>query len=459
MNAGARGIWRSKLERELSSMLPMPHRLSRAPLSMRLIPGRAEGAHTRSAGLSLCARGAALGMLLGWLAWGAGRTPLLALLLPVLLATRRSHGEATCAAGGYALGLMRHSAGFIAAWFEDDVLVGGAVLALCCSVAAVVWGAGWSAARNAATRMRRMVMAWLLALLPPCALAMPGHPLVAVGYLLPGSGWAGVVLSAATCLLAGALGPMASTRPVWRHALLGLAGILLLLSFQHAPAPPAAHVRTVQAMQTAWGALGGRETALTRIERMARADLPAGARVVVWPESILGRHGTGVDLVLRIELLAPSRQADRVQVVGIDLPAGEGRVRSAARAFYPDGGSATAWARQPVPLALWRPWSRRESFVADWHASNLLRLGQGDVAAVIFCYEEYLPLLWLLNEMGPAPSVYLVMANTWAASSAESPVIQGAHSRGMALLFGRDYLKADNRPARTPDRWPASLAE
>jgi hypothetical protein len=145
-------------------------------------------------------------------------------------------------------------------------------------------------------------------------------------------------------------------------------------------------------------------------------------------------------------VLRQSRQVGRVPVVGLDIPVGPDRLQSAAVAFYPDGSTATAVARQPVPGALWKPWSTEGSFVADWSASNLLDLGQGDRAAFYFCYEELLPSLFLLNELMDKPTMYVALSNTWADASGGADRLQRLHSHGMALLFGRAYLRSVNRP-------------
>jgi hypothetical protein len=150
--------------------------------------------------------------------------------------------------------------------------------------------------------------------------------------------------------------------------------------------------------------------------------------------------------VLDLEVLREARRAGRTQVVGMDIPTRDHRLLNAAVAFYPDGRTATAVARQPAPVSLWKPWRRSASFVADWTANNMLAMGQGDRAAVIFCYEEYVPVLYLINEALDAPSVYLALTNTWAAQSSAAAAVQTWHSLGMARLFGRPYLKAENRP-------------
>jgi hypothetical protein len=202
----------------------------------------------------------------------------------------------------------------------------------------------------------------------------------------------------------------------------------------------------VQAQRTAWGALRGEQAALLRMQWMGTARQSPGAATMVWPESIIGRYEPALYPVLEIELLRASRRAGRTQIIGMDIPMAGNRILNAAVAFYPDGRTETAVARQPAPLSLWKPWRSTDTFIADWSAHNILNLGQGDRAAVIFCYEEYLPLLYLLNEARDAPTAYLALSNTWAAQSPGAALIQTWHSLGMARLFGRPYWKAENRP-------------
>lgn len=70
------------------------------------------------------------GVLLGWLAWGEGRSPALAALLPVLVALSRSRSHAFLLGLGYTVGLLRHTAAFIGSWFGDSLLIGAAAVLL-----------------------------------------------------------------------------------------------------------------------------------------------------------------------------------------------------------------------------------------------------------------------------------------------------------------------------------------
>jgi hypothetical protein len=388
--------------------------------------------------------GLAVGVLLGVAAWGEGRVPVLALALPLLVMFSRSRLQAFCVAFGYSLGLTRYHVAFVAGWFHDDLRVGAAAMLLVALITGTVWCAGWSSSRRLLVRALAITAAWLLALAMNAG--VPGHPVIAAGYLLPGTGWLGVALSIAYPWLALIL-VRAIPQARVRYAAGGAFGLMLALGgvllYQ---APAGGPVRGIQPERTHWGLLNGEDDALSRMQRMGSATPHPSAATVVWPESIIGRYDPAMYQVLDLEVLRPSRRAGRTQIIGMDIPLPGNRELNSAVAFYPDGTTATATARQPAPLSLWRPWRTTDTFVANWAAHNVLQLGQGDRAAVIFCYEEYMPVLYLLNEALDHPTVYLAMANTWAAKDHEAAAIQTWHSFGMARLFGRPYIKAENRP-------------
>jgi hypothetical protein len=389
--------------------------------------------------------GAAAGAVLGWAAWGEGRVPVLALALPLLVAFSRSRLEAFFVGFGYAAAVLRFALSFIASWFDDNMAVGAAAVAAYAAVTGMLWACGWSRSSRLGMKGAAISAAWLLALAG--CIGAPGHPLVATGFVLPGAGWAGVMLALAMPGLVLVAAHILPSRRLRRGAFGTLVACLALAGVAAFQPAPAGALRGVHAERTAWGALRGQDAALLRIQWMGAARQEEGATTTVWPESIIGRYEPAMYQVLDIELLRDSRRAGRTQIIGMDLPLPGNRMLNAAVAFYPDGRTATAVARQPAPLSLWKPWRSADTFVADWSANNILNLGQGDRAALIFCYEEYLPLLYLLNEARDAPTLYLALANTWAAQSSGAAAIQTWHSLGMARLFGRPYLKAENRPA------------
>lgn len=396
-----------------------------------------------------------VGAALGVAAWGEGRVPALALALPVLIVASRTRLQAFFVAAGYAMAVLRYTASFIASWFDNNLLIGASALAAYALVSGAAWCIGWSRSERVEWRMGAITLAWLLSVLPPATVAVPGHPVIAAGYLFPGTGWIGATATWMLPLLVVWGGSRRWVSPAWAKAVvfagmlgsLGLAGVLLNGLPGNSPASAS---RGVVAQHTAWGYLGGQDEALDRLQRMGSVPVPDTTLTVIWPESIIGRYEPAMFRVLDLELLGPARRAGRTHVVGMDVPMNGNLLLNAAVAFYPDRTTATAVARQPAPLSLWRPWRSTDTFVADWRANNMLNLGQGDRAAVIFCYEEYLPALYLLNEALDSPTVYVALTNTWAAREPGAAAIQTLHSLGMARLFGRPYIKAENRPNALP---------
>lgn len=401
-------------------------------------------AHARSRLLRACA-GFVSGFLLGVVAWGEGRAPVLALALPLLVAFSRTRLQAFCVAAAYAIATARFGASFVSAWFDNQLAIGIAAILAYGLVTGCVWAIGWSASTRVAVRVLAITAAWLLAL--AAGVGVPGHPVIGAGYVLPGAGWFGVAFALAFPSVALCVASWIPTATLRRNLLGGALGLLAAAGvFLGELRPRADPVRGIRPELTQWGRLEGEHDSLLRMQRMGAAPQSQQVASVLWPESIIGRYDPATYAVLNLELLQGARRAGRTQVVGMDIPAPGGRLFNAAVAFYPDGRTATAIARQPAPVSLWKPWRNTGTFVADWRAHNMLAMGQGDRAAVVFCYEEYVPVLYLLNEALDAPTVYVALTNTWAARSPAAAAIQTWHSFGMARLFGRPYLKAENRP-------------
>lgn len=392
-----------------------------------------------------------LGAALGWAAWGEGRAPALAALLPLLVALCRSRSQAFLLGLGYTVALLRHTAAFIGSWFDDSLLVGTAAVLTYGLISGAVWCLGWSSSQCPWRKSIALGFAWIVAVLPPATVGLPGHPLIAWGTITPGWGWAGVGLALLTP--AGLVWWLTEHRQRPR-LVIGVVGSLaiglaVIGALRYVPA--SSYGPATVAVSTAWGKLSGEDDVLRRVASMGQMSRQLDQQdkpvTVIWPESILGNYDPVLYPVLDIELLATARSAGQTQIIGMDLPSQSKLYENAAVAFYPDGRTARAVARQPAPLSLWRPWRRTDTFVADWTASNMLTLGNTLQAAFIFCYEEYLPVLYLMNEAQGRVDLYVALSNTWAAQSPVAAEIQTQHSLGMARLFGRPYVKAENRPS------------
>lgn len=393
---------------------------------------------------------AAAGAAIGFLAWGEGRTPILAAILPVAVGISSSRTRALALSVGYVLGTMRGLPAFAAAWFDNSLIVGTMLWLLVGLIAGAAWSLAWTASEVPWRKALAVAIAWVVTLLPPVAASSPGHAVLAWGYITPGWGWIGVALS----ILVPAAVMAVVTANRWsmayvRGATVCLAGALAVVSHFHEEIENR-YVNDMVAVSTRWGAASDPFEMLDRVERMGKTTRALSeenvASVVVFPESIVQTYHPTLYPILKEIILDDASKAGQTVVIGADLPTADGNFQTAALAFYPDGSSVTALTRQPVPIALWKPWNETGSFLTNWRGSNILPFRSGIKARVIFCFEEYMPILSLLNEAFDDHQMVIVLANTWASRSTETAAIQSRHSEGMAVLFGKRLIKAENRP-------------
>lgn len=397
---------------------------------------------------------AVVGGFIGWAAWGDGRLPFIAAALPLAVGFSGSRLNAFCMGLAYVLATERAGPGFMAGWFGGDVLITAILWLGSGLVGGLAWSAGWTASAVPWRRAAASVVAWALTLAPPVAVMVMGHPVIAWGYLLGGSGWLGVLASAAVPALILAKVPKIpwpTVRWAWLIVpVLGASGSAGVLAYRSSESQ---FVGDLVAISTPWGAAKDGMEILTRIERIgqvnARFAQDTDTRVLIYPESILQRYEPALFPVLEMEVINPAARAGQTIIVGTDLPTSTGNYETAAIAFYPDGKTATALARQTVPFALWRPWQALGYSTSDWTANNILTVKPGVRARIVFCYEEYIPILSLMNEAMDAHNLVIVLANTWASESELGPVIQARHSEGVAKLFGKRLLRAENRPKKS----------
>ena len=55
-----------------------------------------------------------------------------------------------------------------------------------------------------------------------------------------------------------------------------------------------------------------------------------------------------------------------------------------------------------------------------------------------------MPILSLIDEAAYDHNMVVVLSNLWATKDPLSSLVQGAHTQGMALLFGRRWVRAVN---------------
>ena len=394
---------------------------------------------------------AGVGGVIGFGAWGEGRMPFLAALLPFATGISGSRGRAFVMGLAYVLATERAGPGFMAAWFDGSVLTSAVLWLGSGVVGGLAWSLGWTASSVPWRKAAASVLAWVVTLLPPVAVVVMGHPIIAWGSIMQGTGWFGVLSSVAVpAFFMWNFAKSPWTLRTMTLLFIPVAGAVVGVSVYAYNASENRVVGDIVAVSTNWGSAKDEWEILERIERIGRTNdrfaQESDVRVIIYPEAVLQRYDPALYRILKMEIIDAAARAGQTIVLGADLPTKSRNFESGAIAFYPDGKTATAIARQTVPFALWKPWQASDSFLTDWTANNILRLKEGVTARVIFCYEEYIPLLSLINEAKDAHNIVVVMANTWASKNKLGATIQSRHSEGIANLFGKRLLRAENRP-------------
>jgi hypothetical protein len=424
---------------------------------MRALKFASTSEGTWSAGAAFqIATSVALGGGLGLLAWSPGHTPALGALFPLLWIVRPSRVTAFACAAAYHLAVVRFLPGLAANWF-DSIVAGFACWMAVGIVSGFAWAVLWPRWGSTVPRVVLSALAVLvMLLLPPFGALVPAHPVVAWGYLAPGSGWVGVAL----------MFILTSTGASWlrtyarvfseSHVSWIAVGLLFAVVWTWGLVPQPQDGRTssqVRAVQTQFGRFPayGSVDVMQRLVRLGelsalQANGQDTIKAVVFPETIIGLYDRSLQPSIDLELVAPSKAKGQTLVLGADVVFGSNRFQNAALIFRPDGSSTLIAARQTVPIAQWRPWSRGAHFPADWLATSTADLGGGRRARFMFCHEEWMAVLHLLSEAREEHELVIAMANLWAAPAPTASYVQGAHTQGMALLFGRVYVRAVNGP-------------
>lgn len=298
-----------------------------------------------------------------------------------------------------------------------------------------------------------LLVAWLAT---PLAAVVPGHPLVAWGFLLPKWGWAGVV-AMFICTAGTAVFLRSTVRArwpgqPWRVALSLLAIAAVVYKAAEGERIPNTRLAgQVGALSTKWGGFPkpGSTEVMVRIGRIghAVAALSGGegaVGTVIFPETIIGLYDPSLFDALENDINRVIRRTGQTVVLGADIMTGNNTAQNIAIILRPDGTSTWLSARQTAPAAQWRPWNSELHMPADWFSVSTAVVAPKIRARFMFCHEEYMPILHLLSEAREDHQMVIAMSNLWAARSPLANDVQAAHSVGMAKLFGRPIVRAVN---------------
>ena len=341
-----------------------------------------------------------------------------------------------------------------------------ALWAVASTLLASPWPLVWSASREQA--WWRAPLGLALSVVPPLGIIGWASPLIAAGFLFPGTGWWGL----AACVLAPGL------LAAWpRYALLGTAAGAILCNTVCAPVPPPPTGWV--AIDTHLGAIAHGSTSPLAEYEVVRfiqhAALAANAKVILLPETVVPAWTAATDAFWH-PTLDHLRVSGKTLILGARVPMSLGNTSSISRISNEDFSAAIATLRGgptvgtnsarpetpfayangivirgadtaifhqriPVPIAMWKPFQPVGASL-DSFGPGTVRIRNQRVA-VLICYEQL--LVWpVLTSLCDRPDVLLAVANDYWANGTPIRQYQRLAIRGWSRLFRLPYLSATN---------------
>ncbi|MBV9504851.1 MAG: hypothetical protein JO323_07585 [Acidobacteriia bacterium] len=359
------------------------------------------------------------------------------LLLPVLTFRQPSRRKCYATAVGYYAGALWPLALGARNFFGPDVSAVGALgfWAICALLLSLPYALLWT--NKTVSLTWRAPVALLIGVIPPLGLIGFASPLTAAGFLFPGWSWVGFGLALTGCGF------------IAVYPKIGAAGVVaaalsanLLYPGDRQPPPG------WQALNTSFGGISHERVsplhAYLLAQQIQTEATASSAKVIVFPESVVRAWTDSTDLFWK-RSIDDLRQNGKIVLIGALIP--ESLPRPAESYSYLNAaimrGAQTGifLQRVPVPVSVWKPFSRSG---APLHlaGSPVLDIA-GQRAAVLICYEQVIPWTALTAAIA-RPTIFVGMANDYWATGTTIPQWQRLCLRSWSRLFGIPYLLAVN---------------
>lgn len=337
-------------------------------------------------------------------------------------------------------------ANYITIYPNDTVLIPIAIWVGHAAILTLPWVLLWRRSElppklSAALAMGMTGLGFLISGLPPLGTVSWVHPLIAAGSVFPGQQEIGVVL---TLFLVFALFAAAYRLPRAPQMLLAVVLLSVAANMLYtAPQKPEGWVgATIERGEPRrdddlqWWREENEWLAGLALDALER-----GAQVVVLPEMIAGESHMG-NLRPWAELAKYAAANDRTVVFGALNRTSATRYQNGVVILSKDG-LRRAGSRLPMPVGLWRPWSRW-SAEADWFGLSQFNIG-GRKVALSVCFEDFMLYPFMLSMLptdGRRPDVVISMANNWFAKDRASVFIQSRTIYLMSRLYGVPLVRS-----------------
>ena len=388
--------------------------------------------------------GVLLSAVLGY-ALSTGSTVGLAtsILAPAVFLRQRSRAHTSACAAVYYLAALRDLPIVSRNFFGPTagLLEGIPLWIIVAGLLSLPWLWAWSPSR--VSLFWRCPIALLSSVLPPLGIIGLASPMAAAGFLFPGTGCAGFVL---TLFLPALL--INSAEP----ASFAWVSLVLLCHLLTAPQPPPPG--DWAAINTTFGPVGHGDADLIReyqvAKRIETEAWRAHARVVIFPEAVAPDWIDAVVpsgkiiLVGAVEPIKPQNdlQAELFALTGSLSAAVPARSSNYRNELLVRGTQIGEFAqRVPIPIGMWKP------FTGTGVPLNLTGPGtlsiDGHRAAIIICYEQL--IAWpVLASFFEHPSMIVAVSNNVWVSGTAIPRLERKTMESWASLFSMPLLSASN---------------
>ena len=354
--------------------------------------------------------------------WAVGLTA----AMPVLVFTQRSRTQAGAiaalyyAAASWPIVPCARSFWFLPATSLTPV----AAWLAATMIQSLPWLLLWTATRS--ERIWRCPIALLIGAIPPIGLIGWACPLTAAGFLFPDTSWLGL--------------PAVAIIPCLHHkaaAALGIVALAANLSFVE-PAVP-----------QGWTAIN------TTTDTAARAEPIADFEAVSLIQNVAARSTSSVLLAPESAVMRWNEATADLWRPTIDTLTNRGSTLLLGTSVAVPGSTeyrnllmsigthpSAFIQRNPVPLAMWKPFSGKDSTPFRFTGRATLDIANHR-AAVLVCYEQL--LTWpILQSALEHPTLILGIANDYWCRGTHVPRAQQACTRAWARLFNIPALTATN---------------
>ena len=372
----------------------------------------------------------------GILWWTIG----LSIFLPVLLCQAKNKKHAFLIALFYQAGASRDLPLAVAKFYDHSLILGLGLWLLGNSLVSLVYGLLWQ--KNYHRRVLSILLGVLLTAVPPLGVIGWANPLIAAGVLFPGTQIFGLL-----CLLGLYLGFV--SQKIYLIAGLLFYGVWSNFSYEEPSKSP------IQGMSTLFhrtedGGIKDFSRQATLIHMVRRADQEA----VLLPETMVSGTWTEIST----ELWQRKLGSEKTVVIGANVYgdlSDTGFVgvlepnqlkdlkprQWNALVILDKKSQATYIQRQPIPLAMWVPFSQQH-YGAAWFKNPTVEL-RGIKTAPLICYESF--LVWpIVHSYLSGAQQIVAVGNFWWTHGQGIPKIQRSIINSWSRLFHLPYTLAVN---------------